>query len=784
MRPIPASSSALIELLWKSWMLLEIRSHSRERSRVQKDGDLDSQLRDADDALNAALAVAEQRLGALGLWKGSLAEVERLVVPLRETIDLFGRDFDNFAKQRDRLKERERQLREEVDDAAKKIDTLQRAGEVPTEEQLSLTRVRREKGWRLIRDDWLEGHVDAEEVRGFAGDELLADVYEESVHRSDEVADRLRREASRVAELAQQETNKAHCAERLSADAGECKALNDKRESRNEDWRNQWASTGIDNPLSPTEMRAWLERYSELKQVAEEASEARQAVKRLRTRIAANRNELAQCLAAVNEAEPTSEETLAALVDRCVDVAQRIDDVSRKRTELEDAIAKSEAELTRGSAERSQATDNLAAWDGKWSAHMRLLGCPADATAEDANARIVLIEDLFSNVDEANRDDARNNAIEADAKQFHAEVESLAERVAPDLVGLPAAQAAAELTARLGEARIAKVRLDHLQEEAAAKQEEIEDLEATVRERTAKLEAFCRVARVETHDLLEEAEKVSAEVTLLHIRLKEIGDELIELGQGMTIDELVTDSQGQNADDLAARIQSIDDEIGEVDRRRDEVVGGIRELENERDTIDGSSAAAEADEKALGILTAVNEAAGRYIRLRLAAAVLRQRIEDHRTKTQDPLLSRASDIFATLTCGSFSGLRADYDDNDQPVIVGNRADGTGSLGVEAMSDGAQDQLYLSLRLAYLEKLLDREEAMPFIVDDILVNFDDLRAQATLRVLGDLSRRTQVVFFTHHRHLVDIARDTLPTDDLFVHDLVPSDQTATSEAKER
>ena len=46
--------------------------------------------------------------------------------------------------------------------------------------------------------------------------------------------------------------------------------------------------------------------------------------------------------------------------------------------------------------------------------------------------------------------------------------------------------------------------------------------------------------------------------------------------------------------------------------------------------------------------------------------------------------------------------------------------------------------------------------MPVIVDDLLVQFDDDRAVATLEVLRDLSEKTQVLFFTHHRHLVELA----------------------------
>ncbi len=47
--------------------------------------------------------------------------------------------------------------------------------------------------------------------------------------------------------------------------------------------------------------------------------------------------------------------------------------------------------------------------------------------------------------------------------------------------------------------------------------------------------------------------------------------------------------------------------------------------------------------------------------------------------------------------------------------------------------------------------------MPFIVDDILVNFDDQRVAATLGTLAELSKKTQVLFFTHHERLVELAQ---------------------------
>jgi uncharacterized protein YhaN len=87
-----------------------------------------------------------------------------------------------------------------------------------------------------------------------------------------------------------------------------------------------------------------------------------------------------------------------------------------------------------------------------------------------------------------------------------------------------------------------------------------------------------------------------------------------------------------------------------------------------------------------------------------------------------------------------------------------------------MSSGTRDQLFLALRLATLEEYLERSEPMPFVVDDILVNFDDERARATLEVLARLGERTQVLLFTHHGRIREQARALGPAADVGVIDL--------------
>ena len=99
------------------------------------------------------------------------------------------------------------------------------------------------------------------------------------------------------------------------------------------------------------------------------------------------------------------------------------------------------------------------------------------------------------------------------------------------------------------------------------------------------------------------------------------------------------------------------------------------------------------------------------------------------------MLGRASELFQRLTLGSFAALRIDFDEDGEQVLAGVRPDG-GPVLPQAMSEGTSDQLYLALRLASLEIWLRRGEPMPFIVDDILVSFDNRRAAATLAVLAE------------------------------------------------
>ena len=127
------------------------------------------------------------------------------------------------------------------------------------------------------------------------------------------------------------------------------------------------------------------------------------------------------------------------------------------------------------------------------------------------------------------------------------------------------------------------------------------------------------------------------------------------------------------------------------------------------------------------------------------------------------------ELFEELTLGNYCGLDTDTDDKGTPYLLARGAGGT-LVEVAALSTGTRDQLYLAMRLAALEHVIDQRGALPVVLDDLFVHFDDRRTAAGLRVLDELASRTQVLLFTHHEQVVRQASEVIDEDRLTIHHL--------------
>jgi|GEM_PF-3352094 len=72
----------------------------------------------------------------------------------------------------------------------------------------------------------------------------------------------------------------------------------------------------------------------------------------------------------------------------------------------------------------------------------------------------------------------------------------------------------------------------------------------------------------------------------------------------------------------------------------------------------------------------------------------------------------------------------------------------------ALSQGTMDQLYFSLRLA-ASALMSKDAALPLLLDDPFVHYDQSRLQETLSILIHLAQAHQILFFTHSEQVPSI-----------------------------
>jgi uncharacterized protein YhaN len=268
-----------------------------------------------------------------------------------------------------------------------------------------------------------------------------------------------------------------------------------------------------------------------------------------------------------------------------------------------------------------------------------------------------------------------------------------------------------------------------------------------------------RTAAVSSIDDLRTAIRRSDEMRAQTAELDRLTKALTQDGDGLSVADLTAECSGTDLDAIAAKEQTIAEEVQELRDRLMEARETRNAARQAFEAVGGDDKAARDAADRQAALAEIAEIAEQYVRLRSAIVLLQWAIDRYRREKQAPLLKRAGEVFTMLTCGSFKSLQLELDDHDNVQLAGIRQDGR-RVPVAGMSSGTADQLYLALRIAAVEDYLAHAEPMPFIADDLFINFDDKRAAAGFRVLGELAKKTQLLFFTHHEHLLEVAREAL------------------------
>jgi uncharacterized protein YhaN len=740
---------------------------------IQKEGDLESQLAAVKEELQGLKQDAAVSLSRLPLWPGSLDAVEKLAVPSLTTVDRFGGELNEASRHLESL---HGQLRDETDaqgEQESQLRQLELEQKVPTNDELEAMRRLREQGWQLVLRAWQDGQENADEVVAFVQDfapvRTLPEAYHRSVEESDQIADKLRSDADRVATKIRLQRDVEQRLVRHKEVNDEIDKADSELRKIEERWCAIWMPLGI-TPLTPQEMRDWLHQHKEISQDAEgirakerEASRLQQQIESqcIRLRLVLKQAEL-EC----EHSNISLRELLQLASDRC----EEIKAANSHFQQIKNSLELDQSDLANAVSQLDDAKADLSHWQSNWAAEMQHLGLEHDAIPSQANSVLAEITKLCAKNKEAGDFHMRTEGIDGEARDFKDDVAALAKRVLPQLANKSVEEAVGGLTAQHKDALDAEKKRDSLDIRLKEQQQILDDAEALASKHQASLDEMCRLAGCEEYDQLSEMAERSKQRRAREKSVDILEEQLIGLGGGATLESFVSEfeTEATDVDSLQPRIDELEDQIERLNGERDERLGEIERAKSELQKIDGSALAAEQAAACESIAARLEDRVQELAVLRVASAVLHAGIEEHRSKNQGPVLSRASEIFRQITLGAFEELRADFNDQGEPVLTGVRSGSAEAILVSGMSDGTCDQLYLALRLASMETWLDRHEPIPFIVDDVLLNFDDDRAVAGLKVLAELSHRTQVIFFTHHQHLAEMAKNNLPAQDVFSH----------------
>lgn len=718
-------------------------------------GDIDQMAAKLRSDIERLTKNAQRQMPKLAQWRGTIQELENLKTPLLATIDQYSDDWEALAEMRKDLSRRHASalaiIRQKEGELGSLTSQISGAGEG----ELAAVRARRDELWQLVRASAFEKTISAKEAEkrsGFTGS--LGDTFANHLLKADQIADVRFANARDVVihdRLVKEIASVCDDQQRVEKEMKRLEGLEHELQER---WNREWSTLGS-APLSPSEMKEWMQARESILVQNEQSSEKEEELQSLQERAESAVAQITTKWAALDPDLAPEKEFLPVLLRMADNFAGKREKERRTRDDIRRQLESLSVEKRRAKLEKC--SQRVLEWSQEWTPYVGALWLPETSTPDQVARALVVLERVFQHLDKAEGLQHRVKTIGDDIEAFEIRVAKVVAALAPSYASLSPDAAVKQLHSQLVELGNAETERKTLHEQNERDKDMIDGCREQAQQASASLERLRTLANCKNNDdeqqldFLIAASKEKSDKKAEYERIsaglieRNASADLVQIEQEASIYRL--DSLGSEIDLKAARFEAVVEEISQSASKHGE-------LKTEFERLETSEQSALQAQKAEDALAQLRPAVAQYLRLRLASDVLQQAIESYREKHQGPILTRASELFACLTLGRHSGLTSDFGDDDKPVLVAIRRGGE-RVHVAGLSDGTADQLYLALRLAAIEHHVKTVAPCPVVFDDLLINSDDARASATLQVIGELAKCTQVLFFTHHRRLAEL-----------------------------
>ena len=731
----------------------EIGLLKRELGNVTRKGDLQVKLKKDEAQLNTKKKQLLNDYKQLGFKLTEVEEVSSIKVPKSSNIKVFQTKFGELKGELGKESDNANRFEEEIGKLKEALQKSSIASEEFGKEDLASARQQRQTGWKAVLSSWLEGKepdkFDPEYLNGLP----LQAAYERDLNKADHIADKRFDNAEAIAKVDNSTQLLEAAKSNLASTNEKMESLEVEQDALQERWLSLWKETGVDAD-NPEAMLQWLSRL-------EMTNDKSRDLQDLQTDCEQQKVEVSTCtkrlLKAINElsSEDFGSDDLNELVTYSGELVENNERLQSERRRLENQLHEiSEDETLQRENVREQ-EKALEQWESRWKTLIVKHGFKADETTKVVTGILEQSREIFAKESDLNDKLARIEQIGNANESFEKELTTLLELAAPDLVGISPIEASSKLHEIFEKAKSDRTEKKALQEVLTKNDITLKQEKAALSGFENSLEKLCQQQGCASSDELRIREGKSDEFRELKSKISNVEEKLISTGRG-NLEEIIKAAEGSILEDVESDLIDIKGsfETSEIDKSEIDQEIGLRR--SQLSEIDGSDNAAKLADEAEVLITRLQKQSAEYITLTIALKILNEEIESFRKENETPLLTRANELFPQLTQNSFAGLEISYE-GDEPMLVGVRQNGR-HVPPEGMSDGTRDQMFLALRLAALEIGIEGAEPLPFIVDDILIQFDDDRARATLRVLKEVSKKTQILFFTHQARHVELVNE--------------------------
>jgi uncharacterized protein YhaN len=618
---------------------------------------------------------------------------------------------------------------------------------VPGDDDLARARAARDGRWKAIRRAWVDGEPPPHDPAAMAGD------FEASLHGTDELADKMRSAADLVAEREARERELRAATEAEMAASKRIEDLGRERAAIDRRWTELWQPCGFE-PLPPRHMAGWLATHEELRRECRELDALQPRAARQEERVVSFRERLRAQLGSDDRSEQ-------ALMLEANALLKSERDAETRRGTLRERIEGTEAELEALRAELPRLTRQLEEAEAEWRHRLTSAGLEPELDPAIAKELLRDLAELRIRLEEGPELQRRIDRMTEAIDTFEADAETLVADAAPELKDLTPEATAERLHELLSEEE-ASLRL-HAERTSTlnAAEEELREAKEDLRETQAQIQALVDAAEADNVEGLKAALEDRDRRRELEDRLETLKLEFERARRDGPIEPFDEAIEGGSLDLVRQEMATLDEEAEGLDRERDGLNQQLALAAQAVEEIDGTSRAAELEAEIEAKTADLRDLAQRWAVYRVAHNVLHEEIQRFGRENQPEVVGLASDLFRTMTAGRYEGIRVRLGRQEFQAL---RPDAE-PLTPDELSTGTRQQLHLALRLGYVRHYCRNREPLPLIMDDVLVNFDDDRAASTLRALRDSAESHQVLFFTCHEHLVEIARSVFPELDL-------------------